>query len=53
MTSSIESNWVTELYTLQCLGEENTLPNVILVLQYINEEVLTLNWSDSTDRQLD
>jgi hypothetical protein len=26
MTSSIESNHVTEMYTLQCLGEESTPP---------------------------
>ena len=43
MTSCVESNWVTELGTLQCLGEEFTLLNMI----YCVEEVFTLNWLDS------
>ena len=34
----MESNWVTELGTLQCLGEEITLLNMI----YYVEEMLTL-----------
>ena len=38
--NGIESNWVTELYTLQCLGEENTLPNASALLQYTGEELL-------------
>ena len=40
----MESNWVTELGTLQHLGEEFTLLNMI----YYVEEVLTLiiNWLD-------
>ena len=38
----MESNWVTELGTLQHLGEEFTLLNMI----YYVEEVLTLNLLD-------
>ena len=34
---------MTELDTLQCLGEENTLPNVILKLSSIGEEGHALN----------
>ena len=56
MTSSVESNWVTELYTLECLGEENTLPNIAvlcynIILYYISEEVLMFNWSECIDQQ--
>ena len=42
MTSCMESNWVTELGTLQHLCEEFTLLNMI---SYV-EAVLTLNWLD-------
>ena len=47
MTSCMESNWVTELGTLQRLGEEITLLNMI----YCYEEVLTLNWLDCIDQE--
>ena len=47
MTSCVESNWVTELGTLQCLGEEFTLLNMV----YYVEEVLTLNWLDCIDQE--
>ena len=49
MTSCMESNWVTELGTLQRLGEEFTLLNMI----YYVEEVLTLmiNLLDCIDQE--
>ena len=56
MASSIESNRVTELYTLQCHSEENTLPNVtqycvtVQVMKWscsIGQIVLTNSWIDS------
>ena len=47
-------NQLTDLDALQCLGEENTLPNVTAlcysILYYIGEEVLTLNLSECTDQ---
>ena len=51
MTSCVESNWVTELGTLQCLGEEITLLHMI----YYVEEMLTLmiNWLDCIDQESD
>ena len=52
MTSYMESNWVTELGTLQCLGEEIT-PLLTMYMIYYSEEVLTFNWSDSIDQELD
>ena len=42
MTNCVESNRVTELGTLQGLGEEFTLLNMI----YYVEVELTLNWLD-------
>ena len=46
--SSMESNWVTELGTLRCIGEEITLLYIIMI--YYIEEVLMLNWLDSIDQ---
>ena len=43
MTSSIESNWMTDVYVVQCLGEENIPPNVTELCNSVSEEVLTLN----------
>ena len=47
--SSMESNWLTELGTLQCIGEEITLLYIIMI--YYIEEVLMLNWLDSIDQE--
>ena len=49
MTSCMESNWVTELGTLQRLGEEFTLLNRI----YYVKEVLMLNWLDCIHQELE
>ena len=49
MTSCVESNWVTELGTLQCLGEEITILYMIMI--YYIEKVLMLNWLDSIDQE--
>ena len=49
MTSCVESNWVTELGTLQFLGEEITLLYMIMI--YYIEEMLMLNWLDSIDQE--
>ena len=53
MTSCMESNWVTEIDTLQCLGEEITPLLTILYMIYYSEEVLMLNLSDSIDQELE
>ena len=37
MTSSMESNWVTELGTLQCLGEE-IIPLPIMTILFMVKE---------------
>ena len=42
-TSCVESNWVTELGTLQYLGEEITPLLTALYMIYYSEEVLTFN----------
>ena len=47
MTSYMESNWVTELGTLQCLGEGITIVYMI----YYCEEVLKLDCLDSIDKE--
>ena len=50
MTSCMKSNWVTELGTLQCLGEE-IKPLLKMYIMYYSEEVLMLNWLDSIDQE--
>ena len=50
MISSIESNWVTDLGTLLCLGEEIKHSHVLLK-RFVSEEMHVLNCSENDDHK--